>query len=118
LTTLYPSDPVVLDDWEREQVYDVELGNALDRPRTRAGQVRLAHDAQWQTLNPQFIAQPAITQAERQGFNAFHWTRRNLYSCVLPGELIYECVTRIQQGAIQPNQLPTIQHLIVDSIKT
>lgn len=114
LTTLYPSDPVVLDDWEREQVYDVELGNALGCPRTRAGQVRLAHDAQWQTLNPQFIAQPAITQAERQGFNAFHGTRRNLYSCVLPGEVIYECVTRIQQGAIQPNQLPTIQHLIVD----
>ena len=94
LTTLYPSDPVVLDDWEREEVYDVELGNALGCPRTRAGQVRLAHDAQWQTLNPQFIAQPAVTPAERQGFNAFHGTRRNLYSCVLPGEVIYECVTR------------------------
>jgi hypothetical protein len=64
-TTLYPSDPVVLDDWEREHVYDVELENALGCPRTRAGQVRLAHDAQWQTLNPQFIAQPG--QGTRAG---------------------------------------------------
>jgi len=114
LTTLYPSDPFVLDDWERENVYDVELGNALGSSRARAGQVRLAHDAQWHTLNPEAIAQAAITAAERAGFNAFHTTRRNLYSCVLPGEVIYECVTRIRQGAIQPNQLPQIAHLIVD----
>jgi len=114
LTTLYPSDPFVLDDWERENVYDVELANALGSSRGRASQVRLAHDAQWHTLNPQAIAQVVITLAERNGFNAFHSTRRNLYSCVLPGEVIYECVTRIQQGAIQANQLPQLTHLIVD----
>jgi DNA helicase-2/ATP-dependent DNA helicase PcrA len=28
--------------------------------------------------------------------------------------VIHECVLRIQQGAIQPDQLPTIEHLIVD----
>jgi DNA helicase-2/ATP-dependent DNA helicase PcrA len=114
LTTLYPADPFVLDDWERENVYDVELANAVGCARGRAAQVRLAHDAQWQTLNPQFIAQPAITPAEQHGFNAFHGTRRNLYSCVLPGEVIFECVTRIQQGAIQLHQLPQMEHLIVD----
>jgi len=114
LNTLYPSEPMVLDDWERSNVYDVELASTLGCPPGRAAEVRLAHDAQWQTLNPQAIAQAAITNAERQGFNAFHTTRRNLYCCVLPGEVIYECVSRIQQGAIQPDQLPPIEHLIVD----
>ena len=83
-------------------------------PPGRASEVRQAHDAQWQTLNPQSIAQAAITPAEVTGFNSFHGTRRNLYCCVLPGEVIYECVTRIQQGAIQYEHLPTIEHLIVD----
>ena len=29
LATLYPADPMVLDDWERSNVYDRELANAL-----------------------------------------------------------------------------------------
>ncbi len=114
LATLYPSDPMILDDWEKQNVYDAELAKALGCTPSRAEEVRLAHDARWQTLNPQSIAQAAITPAEQTGFNAFHATRRNLYSCVLLGELIYECVVRIQQGAIQLNQLPPIDHLIVD----
>jgi len=114
LTTLYPADPFVLDDWEREHVYDLELAHVLGCNPTRAGQIRLAHDARWQTLNPQANAQQPITPAEQTGFNAFHTTRRNLYCYVLPGEVIYECVTRIQQGAIQAAHLPPIQHLIVD----
>jgi DNA helicase-2/ATP-dependent DNA helicase PcrA len=114
LATLYPADPMVLDDWERSNVYDQELANALGCTPGRAAEVRLAHDAQWQTLNPQAIAQAAITNAERHGFDVFHTTRRNLYCCVLPGEVVYECVSRLQQAAIQPNQLPPIEHLIVD----
>lgn len=114
LTTLYPSDPKVLDEWETSQVYDEELSHSLNCTPGRAAEVRQAHDAQWQTLNPQSIAQAAITVVEQNGFNAFHSTRRNLYCCVLPGEVIYECVTRIQQQAIQAQHLPTIEHLIVD----
>lgn len=114
LATLYPDDPLVLDDWETNNIYDLELATDLGCSRGRAAEVRQAHDAQWQTLNPQSIAQSAITQAEIQGFNSFHSTRRNLYCCVLPGEVVYECVTRIQQGALQLGQLPPIDHLIVD----
>jgi DNA helicase-2/ATP-dependent DNA helicase PcrA len=117
LTTLYPADPFVLDDWERERIYDLELSQVLGCPPGRAAQVRLAHDAQWQTLNPQAIAQPAITPAEQAGFNVFHATHRNLYCCVLPGEVIYECVHRIQLGAIQAAHLPQMQHLIVDEFQ-
>src|SRR6185295_8847823 len=88
LATLYPSDPMVLDDWERANIYDDELASALGCTQGRAAEIRIAHDAQWQTLNPQAIAQAAITNAERQGFTVFHSARRNLYSCVLPGEVI------------------------------
>jgi hypothetical protein len=34
--TLYPSDPIVLDDWETENVYDQELATAVGcTPRAR-----------------------------------------------------------------------------------
>jgi DNA helicase-2/ATP-dependent DNA helicase PcrA len=36
---------------------------------------------------------------------------------VLPGEVIYKCVEALQQGALQANQLPTIEHLIVDEFQ-
>ena len=114
LATLFPDDPFVLDDWERENVYDVELAAALGSTPTRASEVRLAHDAQWQTLNPDLIAQPPITADEIIRFDTFHATRRNLFCFVLPGEVVYECVTQIQQGAITADQIPAIEHLIVD----
>jgi DNA helicase II / ATP-dependent DNA helicase PcrA len=114
LATLFPDDPFILDDWERENVYDVELAAALGSTPTRASEVRLAHDAQWQTLNPDLIAQPPITADEIVRFNSFHATRRNLFCFVLPGEVVYERVTRIQQNAITADQIPAIEHLIVD----
>jgi DNA helicase II / ATP-dependent DNA helicase PcrA len=117
LATLYPDDRMVLDDWEQENLYDIELANSIGCTPGRAAEIRLAHDAQWQTLNPQSIAQAAITNAERHGFDIYHTTRRNLYSCVLPGEMVYECVQRLQLGAIQADQLPPIDHLIVDEFQ-
>jgi ATP-dependent DNA helicase UvrD/PcrA len=117
LTTLYPDDPIVLDDWEQGNLYDLEMANAIGCTPGRAAEIRYAHDTQWQTLNPQSIAQAAITNAERNGFDIFHTTRRNLYSCVLPGEMVFECVNRLQLGAIQANQLPPIDHLVVDEFQ-
>jgi DNA helicase-2/ATP-dependent DNA helicase PcrA len=117
LAALYPHDPCVLDDWETKNVYDLELAHALGCTPTRAAVVRIAHDAAWQTLNPIFINQPAITIAETNGFNAFHATRANLYSCVLPGELVYRCVEALRMGQIQPAHLPNLQHLIVDEFQ-
>jgi DNA helicase-2/ATP-dependent DNA helicase PcrA len=98
-------------------VFDLELANSLGRTPGRAAEIRLAHDAAWQTLNPQFINQAAITPPEIQGFNAFHPTRTNLYSCVLPGELVFRCVDAIRLGQIQQAQLPNIEHLIVDEFQ-
>jgi DNA helicase II / ATP-dependent DNA helicase PcrA len=117
LAAMYPHDPIVLDDWERKAIFDLELANTLGCAPTRAGEVRLAYDAAWQTLNSGFINQPAITAAERAGFTSFHATRANLYSCVLPGELVFRCVEALRMGQIQPAQLPNLQHLIVDEFQ-
>lgn len=117
LLTSYPSTPIILDDWEQTNVYDSELASSLGCTPGRAAEIRLAHDAQWQTLNPQHVNQAQITPTEIQGFNAFHAARTNLYSCVLPGEVIYKCVDAMQQGALQAAQLPTIDHLIVDEFQ-
>lgn len=114
LGTFYPSDPTVLDDWELTNLYDIELSNELNCLPSRAKQIRAAYDADWQTLNPSSIDQAAITDTEKAIFKTFHETRRNLYSWVLPGELIHQCVEAIKNGAIQANQLPTIDQLIVD----
>jgi len=117
LLTSYPSTPIMLDNWEQTNVYDREFASSLGCTHSRAAEIRLAHDAQWQTLNPQYMNQAQITPAEVQGFNAFHSARTNLYCCVLPGEVIYKCVEALQQGALQVNELPTIEHLIVDEFQ-
>ena len=74
----------------------------------------MAHDAQWQTLDPQSVSQAQITPAEIQAFNAFHAARTNLYSCVLPGEVIFKCVQILTNGALQPTQLPSVERIVVD----
>jgi DNA helicase-2/ATP-dependent DNA helicase PcrA len=114
LLNVYPSDPIVLDDWEQQHIYDAEFSSILGCTPTRAAQIRLAHDAQWQTLSPALINQAQITPAEQTGFNAFHTARTNLYSCVLPGEVIFRCVEAIQQGNLQAQALLQMEHLIVD----
>jgi hypothetical protein len=107
----------MLDDWEQKAIYDKELASTIGCSPSRAAEIRLAHDAQWQTLNPRYVNQAQITPAEILGFNAFHAARTNLYSCVLPGEVIYKCVQAIQQGALQLDALPQIDHLIVDEFQ-
>ena len=113
----YPSTPTMLDEWERSNVYDTELANVVGCTPTRAEEIRVAHDAAWQTLNPAYVAQAQITRAEQAAFNSFHATRTNLYSCVLPGEVISKCVSALQHGALQASQLPRIDHLIVDEFQ-
>jgi DNA helicase-2/ATP-dependent DNA helicase PcrA len=114
LLNMYPTSPMMLDDWEQEVVYDLELATVLGCKPGRATEIRLAHDAAWQTLNPQAINQAQITPVEERVFNAFHAARTNLYSCVLPGEVIFKCVDAFRQGVLQAQLLPPIDHLIVD----
>jgi DNA helicase-2/ATP-dependent DNA helicase PcrA len=113
----YPSDPILLDKWEQSNIYDSELSRSVPCTPTRAGEIRLAHDARWQTLNPAMINQAQITPAEVTAFNTFHASRTNLYSCVLPGEVVFKCVQAFTMGSIQLSQLPIIEHLIVDEFQ-
>ena len=111
------ADPRLLDDWEQAKIFDKELATTLGCTPTRAKEIRLAHDAQWQTLSPTTIAQAAITLQEQQGFTAFHASRINLYCSLLPGEVVFRCVEAINNGQLQPASLPQIAHLIVDEFQ-
>jgi DNA helicase II / ATP-dependent DNA helicase PcrA len=117
LLNQYPSEPVMLDDWEQEHVYDEELSSVLGCKTSRAAEIRKAHDTEWHTLDPASIAQARITEEEVRGFNAFHSARSNLYCCVLPGEVIHRCVKNIELGNLQTDQFPPIARLIVDEFQ-
>jgi DNA helicase-2/ATP-dependent DNA helicase PcrA len=109
--------PLVLDDWEQTEIYDAEFARFAGCTASRAKQIRLAHDAAWQTLDESFLAQAKVTPTERARFEAFHAARTNLYCCVLPGELVYRCVKAIEDGSLPSEDLPEIAHLIVDEFQ-
>ena len=111
----FPSEPTVLDDWEQTRVYDAEFSSSvLGCTPTRAKKIRQAYDAAWDTLAPEDIDERGITDGEKTFFTAFHSARTRLYSCVLPGEIIFRCVEALKLGALQESQLPNIDYLIVD----
>lgn len=114
----YPADPLVLDSWELESVFDAEFGHANGLGKTRREQIRREHEAFWSTgqwAPPNYIPpDPQITPAERAAFNTFHGPRTQAYSCVLPGEIVRECLRQIVAGNLDPVTLLHLQHLIVD----
>lgn len=114
----YPADPLVLDNWELENVFDAEFGHANGLGKKRREEIRREHEAFWSTglwAPPNYIPpNPPITQMERDAFNAFHGPRTQAYSCVLPGEIVRECLRQIVAGNLDPVALIHLQHLIVD----
>lgn len=89
LLTAYPADPLVLDSWELETIFDAEFGNIRGLGKTRCEEIRREHEAFWSTGQwgpPNYIPpNPAISGAERNDFQQFHTPRTQTYSCVLPG---------------------------------
>jgi DNA helicase-2/ATP-dependent DNA helicase PcrA len=114
----YPSDPLVLDNWEVENIFDSEFGESAGTGKRRREAIRREHEAFWNTgiWNPaNYVpANPPVTQAERATFNVFHGPRTQTYSCVLPGEIVRQCVEQIEANTLDPIQLLGITHLIVD----
>ena len=114
----YPADPLVLDSWELENVFDAEFGHANGLGKNRREEIRREHEAFWSTgqwAPPNYIPpNPPITPAERTAFNAFHGPRTQAYSCVLPGEIVRECLRQILAGNLDPVALLHLEHLIVD----
>jgi len=118
----YPSDPVVLDKWEQECIFDSEFGYVNKITSSdRCEQIRLHHEAFWSTgqwSSPNYIPPvPPISSAERNALSSFHLNHTQVYSCVLPGEIVRQCVDQTSANTINPLQLLGLQHLIVDEFQ-
>ena len=107
------------------EIYDKEFstqskltGSARRYTPTRCKEIRVDYEAfcgTGQYSPPNFIPpNPVITDIERQDFVSFHRSRNQLYSCVLPGELVRECVSQMDSGSLDVISLLGITHLIVD----
>ncbi|HIE47440.1 TPA: ATP-dependent helicase [Candidatus Bipolaricaulota bacterium] len=118
LLTAYPSDPLVLDSWEVETIFDGEFRHLQGIGSTRCKEIRRVHEAFWSTGQwgpPNYIPpNPPISNAERNQFQAFHGPRTQTYSCVLPGEIVRRCVQHMRAGTLDPVTLLNLRHLIVD----
>ena len=121
MLSAYPTDPMVMDEWELEEIFDSEFAQNSGFLLGRCKEIRKAHEAFWSTvewISPNYIPpDPPITEDERTCFNEFHGHRTQVYSCVLPGEIVHQCVKHIRAGTLDPvNQLRT-EHLIVDEFQ-
>ena len=116
LASMYPTPPVVLDQWQQENIFDAEFSVTAKVTAKRAREVRAAFDAHWQTLAALNISGGTTppTQLEQNAFTSYYPTAKSLYSCLLPGEVVQSCVVEISQGSITASHLPGISHLIVD----
>lgn len=123
----YPADPLVMDQWELKNIHDSEFSSASGfqqggrRPnytRSRAKKIRLDFEAfcgTGQRRPPAYILpSPPISSSERRDYRGFHSPRTQLYSYVLPGEIVRQCVRNISAGSLDPRELLGIHHLIVD----
>jgi superfamily I DNA/RNA helicase len=114
----FPAAPMVLDHWEVRNIFIEEFCRPLGMNVSRADQVRRDREAFWSTGNynpPNYIPPtPAITSQERDRLSDFLTRFEQVYSCILPGEIVRECVDQIRAGVIIPTDLVSIDQLIVD----
>ncbi len=117
----YPTDPVIIDDWEIDNIFDCEFSNSISITPTRASEIRRDHEAFWSTgvWNPANLLPPnnPISQQERNSFNGHYATRTQTYSCVLPGEVIRTCVDAINGGHIDPVAELGVEYIIIDEVQ-
>lgn len=118
LLARYPAGPSVLDEWELANIFTREFADATGIPPTRANLVRRHHEAFWSTGlwdPPNYVPPtPPISGEERERFDRFHRPTTEAYACVLPGEIVRECVEQIEAGHINPLELMELAQLIVD----
>ena len=121
LLQAYPADPMVMDQWELENIFDAEFSKTSAHAPSRCEEIRREHEAYWSTGAwgpPSYVPpNPPVTLAERAEFTAFHGPRTQTYSCVLPGEIIRQCVAGIAAGTLNPVAQLHIGQLIVDEFQ-
>ncbi len=106
-----------MDAWELGSVLDAEFGHAFGIGKERREKIRREREAFWSTgqwAPSNYIPlDPVITTTERTQFITFHGPRTQLYSCVLPGEIVRQCVSRMVAGTLNAVGLLNIDHLVV-----
>ena len=117
----YPSDPMVMDTWELKEIFDAEFSNSSGIRAPRCESIRLANEAFWSTGQwgpANYVPpNPPITPNELSAFRNFHAPRTQTYSCVLPGEIVRQCVSNMAHGILDPVALLRIENLIVDEFQ-
>jgi superfamily I DNA/RNA helicase len=118
----FPANPMVLDNWEVENIFDAEFGHTRGvSKKRRQRDIRRAHEAFWSTGNwepPNYILpDPKISDEEKGKFQSFHPGRTQSYCCVLPGEIVRLCVERMDANLLNAVELMNIRDLIVDEFQ-
>jgi len=117
----YPSDPSVLDDWEVGQIFDSEYRLTANINIKRARTIREYREAFWYTGQERpanyIPADPHVSTAEINSFLNFHGPRTQTYCCVLPGEIVQQCVEFTRAGSLDPVSIVGASHLIVDEFQ-
>jgi len=121
----FPVSPMILDNWEVEKVFDMEFSKYSEGGSTqqrytpgRCKEIRVDYEAycgtgQWSP--PSLIPPtPPIAPSERGDYRNYHVSRTQVYSCVLPGEIVRQCVEQMRAGIFDPVGTMGITHLIVD----
>jgi len=116
---------MILDNWEVEKVFDMEFSKYSEGGSTqqrytpgRCKEIRVDYEAycgtgQWSP--PSLIPPtPPIAPSERGDYRNYHVSRTQVYSCVLPGEIVRQCVEQMRAGIFDPVGTMGITHLIVD----
>ena len=116
------SNPVVMDRWELENIFDTEFHEYAGFTKGRCKELREIHEASLAT-DLETVAEHRLpsppTEDEATWFYRFHQSRSEVYRFVLPGEIVRKCVDEWKADALVPNPAMSLQmeHLIVDEFQ-
>lgn len=114
----YPTAPLVMDNWEIENILELEFSITSGYTPGRCKKIRVYNEAYWSTgqfSHPNYVPpNPPITPIEQQTFQNYYTPRMQLYSSVLPGDIIRQSVQAIHSGTINLAEVSGAAHFIVD----
>ncbi len=114
----FPVDPLVLDEWEIENIFDLEFSISKNCNKKRAAEMRKHHESIWATNSELVPEENIISKEEIEDFDRFYKSRTNLYAAILPGEIIRSCVKEIEKDSSRNIlSFTNITYLIIDEFQ-
>lgn len=114
------TDPVVMDEWELENIFDSEFHEYSGFPLSRCKELRKCYEASLaidiNTLAEHRLPTPP-TESEDLEWYRFHQSRTTVYRFVLPGEIVRKCVDEWRAESINPVKLLKMEHIILDEFQ-